>query len=157
MMKVTKKADYGLIALKHLTLYGRVGSVSAKDIADAYGIPLPLLAKVLQKLARHGFLQSHHGTRGGYLLARDPSTITALEIIRLFDGPVMLTSCVTPRGECDHTERCNVREPLRRVQESILQLLRSITITELAKDELAAAQPPCQPPPAAASSVLQVL
>jgi len=135
MMKLTKRADYGLIALKHLALNGRVGSVSAKDIADCYGIPLPLLAKVLQKLARHGFLRSHHGTNGGYLLARDPGSITALEVIRLIDGPVLLTSCVTPRGECFHTERCNVREPLRRVHDSIQHLLNSITITELAKDE----------------------
>jgi len=135
MMKLTKKADYGLIALKHLAMHAGEGSASAKEIAECYGIPQPLLAKILQKLARHGFLRSHHGTNGGYLLARDPSKITALEVIRLIDGPVLLTSCVTPRGECFHTEKCSVREPLRRVHDSIMQLLDSITITWLAKDE----------------------
>jgi Rrf2 family protein len=134
MMKMTKKADYGLIALKHLAQYGHLGSVSAKDIADCYGISPALLAKILQKLARHGFVQSHHGTRGGYLLARDPATITALDIIRLIDGPVLLTACETPRGACDHTEKCNVREPLRRVHDTILQVLRSLTISELTKE-----------------------
>ena len=134
MMKLTKKADYGLIALKHLAQYGHLGSVSAKDIADCYGISPALLAKILQKLARHGFVQSHHGTRGGYLLARDPAAITALDVIRLIDGPVLLTACETPRGACGHTERCNVREPLRRVHDTILQVLRSLTISELTKE-----------------------
>jgi Rrf2 family protein len=156
MLKLTKKADYGLIALKHLAMYGHLGSVSAKDIADCYGIPAALLAKILQKLARNGFLRSHQGTRGGYLLARDPATITALEVIRLIDGPVLLTSCSTPRGECDHTEKCNVREPLRRVHDSILQLLNSVTITELIKDDPGLGCAPCQPAPGGAA-MLQVL
>ena len=132
MMKLTKKADYGLIALKHLAMNPGRGSASAKDIADCYGIPQPLLAKILQKLARHGFLVSQHGTHGGYVLARDPASITALEVIRLIDGPVLLTSCVS--GECYHTEKCNVREPLRRVHDRIMKLLDSITISELARD-----------------------
>ena len=57
MLKLTKKADYGLIALRHLaTSRGARGSASAKDIAAAYRIPLPLLSKVLQKLCRAGLL-----------------------------------------------------------------------------------------------------
>lgn len=149
MMKLTKKADYGLIAMKHLAQYGHLGSASAKDIADCYGISPALLAKILQKLARHGLLQSTQGTRGGYLLARDPAMITALDVIRLLDGPVLLTSCETPHGACDHTEKCNVREPLRRVHDTILQVLRSITISELTSDA------PCHAP--AESAVLHVL
>jgi Rrf2 family protein len=145
MMKLTKKADYGLIALKHLAMYGHLGSASAKDIADCYGIPQALLAKILQKLARNGFLQSQHGTRGGYLLARDPSTITALEVIRLIDGPVLLTSCETPRGACDHTEKCNVREPLRRVHDTLLALLAGLTISELSREQAGGACPACGP------------
>ena len=155
MMKMTKKADYGLIALKHLAMNSHLGSASAKDIAVCYGIPQPLLAKILQKLVRHGFLRSLQGTNGGYTLARDPRSITTLEIIRLLDGPVLLTSCETPRGSCDHSVRCNVREPLRRVHDSIMQLLASLTISELTREE----PPVCAPyvAPAAGGSALQVL
>ena len=74
MLKLTKKADYGLIALKHLAV-NSPGSASAKEIADTYGVPLPLLSKILQKLAKAGFLRSEHGTNGGYKLARDPRDI----------------------------------------------------------------------------------
>lgn len=131
MLKLTRKADYGLIALKHLAVNQARGSVSAKDIADTYGIPVPLLSKILQKLAREGFLKSEHGTNGGYRLARDSREITALEVIRSIDGPIFLTSCFTEHGMCSHSERCNVREPLRKVHEGILSLLAGISISDM--------------------------
>jgi Rrf2 family protein len=131
MLRLTKKADYGLIAATHLA--GR-RSASAKEIAHCYGIPLPLLAKVLQKLARQGLLESTHGTNGGYKLARDPRSITALEVIRAIDGPNILTSCFTPAGDCYHTGRCSVREPLRKIQHGILQLLDGITISGMQEE-----------------------
>jgi Rrf2 family protein len=135
MLKLTKKADYGLIALRHLALNERSTSASAKEIAESYGIPLPLLAKILQKLARGGFLKSVHGTNGGYLLARDPGRINTLEVIRAIEGPVILANCFHERGECGHTQRCSVREPLRRVHEGILRLLENTTISDLSQDE----------------------
>lgn len=130
MLKLTKKADYGLIALKHLSI-APSGSASAKEIADSYSIPLPLLAKVLQKLAKNGFLRSEHGTNGGYRLAREAHHINALEIIRSIDGPIILTGCFTEHGACDQSDRCNVREPLRKIHEGILGLLQNITIADM--------------------------
>lgn len=134
MLKLTKKADYGLIALKHLAVNGP-GSASAKEIAETYGIPLPLLSKILQKLAKNGFLRSEHGTNGGYKLARDPREITALEVIRSIDGPIVLTACFTEHGMCSHTDKCSVREPLRKVHEGILQLLSNISISDMSHEE----------------------
>jgi Rrf2 family protein len=135
MLKLTKKADYGLIALKHLAVNSGGVSSSAKAIAECYGIPLPLLAKILQKLTKLGMLQSLPGTNGGYKLARSANQITALEVIRAIDGPIILTNCFTPHGECDQSEKCTVREPLRKVHEGILQLLNTITISDMSKDE----------------------
>jgi Rrf2 family protein len=135
MLKLTKKADYGLIALKHLATKRAGGSASAKEIADSYGIPLPLLSRVLQKLARSGFLKSEHGTNGGYRLARDARQISTLEVVRSIDGPILLTACFTEHGGCDQSEKCTVREPLRKVHESILRLLAGISISDLTQDE----------------------
>ncbi|MDX2149546.1 MAG: Rrf2 family transcriptional regulator [Bryobacteraceae bacterium] len=138
MLKLTKKADYGLIALKHLAVAGAQRSASAKEIAERYRIPLPLLSKILQKLAKQGFLQSEHGTNGGYRLARDARSVTTLEVIRAIDGPIILTACFTEHGEeCDQSAHCSVREPLRKVHEGILRLLGSISIADLAQDEMA--------------------
>ena len=111
MLKLTKKADYALMAMKHLAEHSAEGSRSAKDVSDAYGIPPEALAKILQRLAKAGLLQSQHGTNGGYTLARAAHTISAFEVIQAIDGPLFITSCVTVRGECDQTDRCNIREP----------------------------------------------
>ena len=54
MLKLTKKADYGLIALKYLAEHPETPALSAKDIADAYGIPAQLLAKILQLMTKKG-------------------------------------------------------------------------------------------------------
>lgn len=131
MLKLTKKADYGLMAMRHLAEHADGGACSAKDVADAYGIPQEALAKILQRLAKAGLLHSQHGINGGYTLARDPDTISAFEVIRAIDGPLFITSCVTVRGECDQSDRCNIREPLRKVNSSIEEVLRRIKISEM--------------------------
>jgi len=135
MLKLTKKADYGLIALRHLAVGSGQPSASAKEIADRYGMPLPMLSKILQKLARGGFLRSEHGTNGGYKLARDPRQVSVLEVIRAIDGPSVLMTCFTGQKECGQSGTCTVREPLRRVHQGILHLLETITISDMAQDE----------------------
>ena len=134
MFKLSKKADYGLIALKHLATHASEGACSASDIAEEYHISPLLMAKILQKLAKSGFVAAKHGASGGYLLARDPATITALEVINTIDGPVSITSCETHHGKCYQTPTCSVREPLRRVNEGLLQLLSHVTISQMADD-----------------------
>jgi Rrf2 family protein len=132
MLKLTKKADYGLIAVKHLAEMGPNGSCSAKDIAEAYRIPAEALAKILQKLAKARLLVSHHGTNGGYVLARDSRHISALEVIRAIDGPLFITSCLPhDSGGCEQSGCCTVREPLRQVNESIRALLDDIKIADM--------------------------
>src|SRR3979411_2276513 len=135
MLKLTKKADYGLMAMKHLAEHVDQGSCSAKDVAEAYGIPQEALAKILQRLAKAGLLRSQHGINGGYTLARDPNTISAFEVIQAIDGPLFITSCITVRGECDQTDRCTIREPLRRVNDSIEQVLRRIKISHMKEED----------------------
>lgn len=137
MLKLTKRADYGLIALRHLAgMAAHKPSASAKDIADTYGIPLPLLSKVLQKLARGKLLVSEQGTNGGYRLARAARDISTLEVIRTIDGPIILTKCFTDHPGCDQTALCPVREPLRKVHEGILGLLSGISLADLASDDM---------------------
>jgi Rrf2 family protein len=134
MLKLTKKADYALMAMKHLAEHSTEGSRSAKDVADAYGMPPEALAKILQRLAKAGLLLSQHGTNGGYTLARPARTISAFEVIRAIDGPLFITSCVTVRGACDQSDRCNIREPLRKVNDSIEAVLKRIKISHMEEE-----------------------
>src|SRR5499433_4424756 len=135
MLRLSNKADYALMAMKHLALRGDSGSSSAREIAGRYGIPIELLAKVLQRLVRRGLLASHQGTRGGYQLARLPSQISVADVIQAIDGPVTVTACSTDEGQqCEQFAKCNVRDPLWRVRERILSALGECTIAELAAD-----------------------
>ena len=131
MLRLTKKADYGLMALKYLAEHPETPSVSAKDIADTYGIPAQLLAKVLQRLAKVGLLKSHAGMNGGYALSKDATKITAFEVIHAIDGPLFITSCITIHGACDLAGHCTIKEPLRKVNDSIKDLLNGICIADL--------------------------
>jgi Rrf2 family protein len=134
MFKLSKKADYGLIAMKHLANNRQQSACSASEIAQEYGISATLMAKVLQKLGRQGLVGARHGSTGGYQLAKPPETISALEVITAIDGPVLITSCVTSHGACDATDRCSIKEPLRRVNENILGVLNTVTIAQLSED-----------------------
>jgi len=135
MFKLSKKADYGLIAMKHLANHRQEHACSASEIAVEYGISATLMAKVLQKLARQGLVAAKHGSTGGYQLARQADKISALEVLTAIDGPVLITSCVTSHGNCDATERCSVKEPLQRVNESILNVLSMVTIAHLSEEK----------------------
>ena len=146
MLRLSKKADYALMAMKHLALNGDRGSSSAREIAEQYDIPLELMAKVLQRLVQRGLLASHQGTRGGYQLSRLPRQITVADVIQAIDGPVTVTACSTDDSQCEQYAKCNVRDPLWRVRDRILSALAECTIAELAAD--------VPPPPHAQAAVL---
>lgn len=130
MLKLTKKADYGLIAMRHLAEHAGVAACSAKDLAEMYSIPQEALAKILQKLVRAQLLVSHQGTNGGYVLARSAREISALEVIQAIEGPLFITSC-SANGDCEQVDRCNVREPLRKVNRTIEEVLSKLTIFDM--------------------------
>jgi Rrf2 family protein len=134
MLRFSKKADYALMAMKHLALRGDHESSSAREIAAMYDIPIELMAKVLQRLVRRGLLASHQGTRGGYELARRPTQISVADVIQAIDGPVTVTACSTDESQCEQFAKCNVRDPLWKVRERILSALGECTIAELAAD-----------------------
>lgn len=135
MLRLSKKADYALIAMKHLALRGDRGSSSAREIANLYDIPIELLAKVLQRLVRRGLLVSQQGTHGGYQLAKGPSHISVADVIQAIDGPVAVTACSSiDDGSCEQFAKCNVRDPLWKVRERILAALGDCTIAELSAD-----------------------
>ena len=124
-----------MIAMKHLANHREEHACSANEIAEEYGISATLMAKVLQKLAKHGLVAAKHGSTGGYQLSKQPERISALEVLTAIDGPVLITSCVTSHGNCDATERCSVKEPLQRVNESILGVLSTVSIAQLSEDK----------------------
>jgi Rrf2 family protein len=134
MLRLSKKADYALIAMKHLAVRPDAASASAREIAEQYDIPVELMAKVLQRLARRGLVTSHQGTRGGYRLAKAPSIISVADIIQAIDGPLTVTACSTDAENCDQYAKCSVRDPLWRIRERIVMALAACSLQEVSTD-----------------------
>jgi Rrf2 family protein len=136
MLRLSKKADYALIAMKHLAINSDATSISAREIAEQYDIPIELMAKVLQRLVRRGLLISHQGTRGGYKLSKPTTAISVADVIQAIDGPFTVTACSTQDEHCDQFAKCNVRDPLWRIKDRILAALSTCSLAEIATDTL---------------------
>ena len=129
MMKLSKKTDYGLIAIQHMRSMNPSRAVNTKEIAHQYNIPVELLAKVLQRLAKHGLVISQNGPKGGYLSRK---AVTIADVVSAIEGPIGITECMhEPDEQCQQQETCNIRTPLQFIQTSIVQLLESMTIEDM--------------------------
>ena len=132
MLRFTKRADYGLMAIHFIALHGDDGAVSAKRIAEQFRIPPERLAKILQRLAKHKLITSHNGPKGGYVLTRHPEKITVGQVVRALEGPVRVVSCMSEHDDCPQFARCTLRGPVQKIQVSITHVLDSMTLAELA-------------------------
>jgi Rrf2 family protein len=142
MLRLSRKAEYGIIALKHI-LQKRAGQTcSAREIAEQYKIPVELMAKVLQKLAKDGLLQSAQGVHGGYVLAMPPSHISVADVVESIDGPIGIVECVVPDDECKCVQHvtgvCNISDPFVQIQGKFKSFLSGISLADLSwpKQEL---------------------
>ena len=141
MLRLSKKADYALMAVRHLALKSGPSSASAREIAEQYDIPIELMAKVLQRLVRAGLLISTQGTRGGYTLGRPASSISVADVIAAIDGPFTVTACSTEKNDCEQYSKCSIRDPLWQIRERIAVTLGTVSIAEMAAESEAAHVP----------------
>ena len=143
MLKFSKKADYALLALQYMASVQGSGElqprvVNTKEIAEEHFMPVELLAKVLQTLARNQIIESHHnGPKGGYVLGREPKDISVAQVLEAIEGPLGITDCYHEKDQswCDQLDRCNIRTPLLKIQDSIHKLLNSMSIEDMLLDE----------------------
>ena len=136
MLRLSKKADYALMAMKHLATRTDLASASAREIAEQYDIPIELMAKVLQRLVRSGLLISTQGTRGGYTLRLPAASISVSDVIQAIDGPFSVTACSTENNGCEQYSKCSVRDPLWQIRERIAAALATVSVAELAADQI---------------------
>ena len=141
MLRFTKRADYGLMAIHFIASHGDDGAVSAKRIAEEFRIPPERLAKILQQLAKKKLITSHNGPKGGYVLTRRPGAITVGQVVRALEGPLSVVSCMTEHDDCPQFARCNLRGPVQKIQASITHVLDSMTLAELAAESTVTVMP----------------
>lgn len=133
MLQLSKKVEYGLIALRHMAMHQTGQVFTAKEIAKIYDMPYELLAKILQKLARTGTILSIQGIHGGYKLAKKASELPISKVIRIIeDEKPMIAGCyVDGRDSCSIFDNCSIRRPLGKVQRHLNVLLDKMTLQEI--------------------------
>lgn len=135
MLRFTKRTDYGLMAIHYIAAHDDVGAVSTKRIAEEFGIPHELLAKILQTLARARLISAQAGPKGGYILTRRPNEITVGQVVRALEGPINIVSCLEDQ-DCPQMERCNLRRPVQKIQVAISQMLDTMSLSELIGEDV---------------------
>ncbi len=134
MITFSKRMDYGLIALSHLALQEDNEATNSKTSAARYEIPPELLAKTLQLLARSGIVESRNGPKGGYVLSRSPESISVLEVIQAIEGHVAIANCqVGEPQSCDQFRNCPLLQPMERIQQKVVDLLRGLTLLDMSE------------------------
>ena len=132
-MKISKLTDYAVCIL--LTISQKdIKHISAVDISDATGLPLPTVSKVLKLLTRKGLLKSVLGAGGGYYLSENISNLSVADAVIAMEGEIHLTSCVDGCCEtCDYTDTCLVEGQWDQVNNAVISALKSVKLVDLVR------------------------
>jgi len=133
MLQLSKKVEYGLIALRHMAMRPLGQVFTAKELAQEYELPYELLAKILQKLAKSGIVQSTQGVKGGYALAKPPGMVPVSQIIKIIEEekPMIAECYIEGPDSCSIFDNCTIRKPLGKIQRSLNVLFDEMTIQEI--------------------------
>jgi Rrf2 family transcriptional regulator, cysteine metabolism repressor len=153
MALMSRKVDYALLILSHL--HTKPEGACAREIADRFGLSRAFVANILKEICHRGFVTSHRGVKGGYVLARPAETIRLSHLVDGLDDPFHMAECnqnppvlthvadqhAPADAVCPVATVCPIRGPIAEVDRRIRELLQSITLAEL----FAAAPPPVMP------------
>lgn len=132
MLRLSKRVEYGLMALRYLAKSGSVATT--REISAAGNIPYELLAKVMQSLKHEGIIDSYQGVRGGYALLFSPESINLSRVVRALDEHATITECISHSGDhatCDMLNTCTIKEPMNKLQQRMEESVGKMTIAEL--------------------------
>ena len=130
MLKITRKVEYALIAVRHLKENSE-NLITANEISSSYGIPKEILAKTMQKLAKKNIIKSVKGPYGGYKAMDKSSSTTLNDFFEILEGPTAIMDCYFDSG-CDHLTSCNIRTPINKINDSIRNLFDKLTLADIA-------------------------
>ena len=130
MLKLTRKVEYALIALRHMQAMKPEKLTSAKEIAEAYGLPQQLLAKTLQQMARDRIIEAVQGPSGGYRNMSDLDKISLKDFFENLEGPLGIMDCYFD-SDCIQLGACNIRTPIQRINENMRDMFSKMSLREV--------------------------
>ncbi|MDZ4169016.1 MAG: Rrf2 family transcriptional regulator [Coriobacteriia bacterium] len=132
-MRLTAKSEYGVLAAIDLACAYGSGPISARELAERRHIPPRFLEQLFVSLRRAGVVSAVRGAKGGFVLSRDPSEITVLDVVEALEGPLNASVCDSERGEtCGQVGACAAAPVWARATEALRGVFASTSIGELA-------------------------
>jgi len=131
MTLLSRKADYALLILSFLDHHPEGGS--AHKIAAQFGLSKSFVANILKVLCGKGFVVSHRGVKGGYVLQRPAERIRLTELLDCMEEDIRVTECnkAEPQDSCALLDTCPLRQPIAELHQRIRQLLSTVTLDQL--------------------------
>ena len=130
MLKLSRRVEYALIALRHLNQQDEKNLTTAKFLANTYGIPKELLAKILQSLAKENILKAVKGPQGGYRLCIDPQSVNMTNLFEIIEGPIGIVNCYDETG-CEQIGNCTIKAPIDRINDSMRDMFNNMTLADI--------------------------
>ncbi|PPR79640.1 MAG: HTH-type transcriptional regulator IscR [Alphaproteobacteria bacterium MarineAlpha2_Bin1] len=131
MLKLNKMSDYAAVVINYMDKSNN-DRLSTEQVSKSTGLPSPTVSKILHRLSSEGIVSSLRGRSGGYTLNREVSDISILEILQIFEGPIVLTDCLDEKGEaCVFLSSCSIAGKWEVVSSTIKIVLENLTLKEL--------------------------
>lgn len=131
MLKLTKKFEYGLLAIRYIAQTRNGDVATAKEIAEQTGISYELVAKILQQLTKAEIVSSVQGVRGGYRLNKPAAQISFTEVADAIDDPIQLIDCAENPSACAVFSGCGIKKPLAEIQTRFREIFNEAKVAEL--------------------------
>ena len=130
-MQITRQADYAVRAVLYLARLGVNQRAATSHVAREQKIPPSFLAKIISQLSIAGLLHTSRGARGGVSLARDPATISLIDVVEAIDGPIKLNDCVGEENNCEMSPDCPIHSIWEETQTQLVARLQETTFEKL--------------------------
>lgn len=139
MIKINRKVEYALMVLKLMKSKAPDELTTAREVCDLYHTPFDTTSKVMQLMNTSGILQSQKGVKGGYTLAHDLTNISYVDLVQLIEGKSFMMDC-HDRGDgsgvpCEFHKNCNIAQPIKRLNDYIINIFSTLTLNELLADD----------------------
>ncbi len=136
-MRVSMKSDYALRAMMELAAAVGHGPLQTSEIAVRRSIPESYLEQLLTVLRKAGYVTSTRGPQGGHSLAMHPSRITAADVVKALEGPLVTLECTSSSDYCRLDPSCALQDLWTEVRTAVEGVLQSVTIEDLSARQMA--------------------
>ncbi len=133
-MIYTKTGEYAIRAILFLARQPEDSLVMSSDVAKKEEIPSHYLAKILQRMAKYGYVDSYKGRGGGFKITKLALDSSILAIVERIEGPVITLKCVTGLKECSDETPCPLHEEWSELRDRIHNLISSRSVKEVAEE-----------------------